>query len=52
MDITACILKMYPGWRGAVWGNTYDGIRPHELEAPRRIRDYEDQAVCARAKKQ
>ena len=32
MDILACILKIYPDWKGAVRGNTYDGIQPHELE--------------------
>lgn len=32
MDILACILKLYPDWQGVVWGNAYEGIRPHELE--------------------
>jgi hypothetical protein len=32
MDILKCLVKLMPGWRGAVWNNSYDGIRPHELE--------------------
>ena len=32
MDILPCILKIYPDWKGVVWGNTYEGIKPHELE--------------------
>lgn len=32
MDILLCILKIYPDWRGVVWGNSYEGIKPHVLE--------------------
>jgi len=32
MDILYCILKIYPDWNGVVWGNSYEGIKPHELE--------------------
>ena len=32
MLIINCLQKIYPGWKGAVWNNNYDGIRPHELE--------------------
>jgi hypothetical protein len=32
MDILACLQKLLPGWQGAVWGNSYEGIAPHELE--------------------
>lgn len=32
MDIMQCIQRIYPDWRGAVWSNTYEGIKPHELE--------------------
>jgi hypothetical protein len=32
MKIFTCIRKIYPDWQGAVWGNKYDGIKPHELE--------------------
>lgn len=32
MDILKCLVRLLPGWRGAVWNNSYNGIRPHELE--------------------
>jgi len=32
MDITKCILRIYPGWKGVVWENDYSKIQPHELE--------------------
>lgn len=32
MEIIKCIKKIYPDWRGVVWGNSYEGIKPHELE--------------------
>jgi len=32
MDIFRCIKKLYPDWQGVVWGNSYEGIKPHELE--------------------
>lgn len=32
MNIIDCILKIYPDWKGSVWGDSYEGIRPHELE--------------------
>jgi hypothetical protein len=32
MNILACILKLCPDWKGVIWGNSYDGIKPHELE--------------------
>lgn len=28
MDILACILKIYPDWKGGVRGNCYEGITP------------------------
>lgn len=30
MDIQLCLIKL--GYKAVVWGNAYDGIRPHELE--------------------
>ena len=30
MDIQGCLKKL--GYKAVVWGNAYDGIRPHELE--------------------
>ena len=32
MNIFRCVQKIYPGWQGVVWGNSYEGIKPHELE--------------------
>ena len=32
MDIIKCIQKIYPDWRGVVWSNSHEGIKPHELE--------------------
>lgn len=32
MDIFACIQKIIPDWKGVVWGSSYEGIKPHELE--------------------
>jgi len=32
MDVLACLLRVQPGWKGAVWGNSYAGIKAHELE--------------------
>jgi len=32
MNILSCILRIYPDWQGAVWDNSYEGIKPHELE--------------------
>lgn len=32
MNIIACILKIYPDWKGTVQDNEYDGIKPHKLE--------------------
>jgi hypothetical protein len=32
MNILTCLRKIHPGWQGAVWNNSYDGIKPHELE--------------------
>ena len=32
MDIFMCMRKIYPDWQGVVWGNSYEGIKPHELE--------------------
>jgi hypothetical protein len=33
IDYTACLQKLQPNWQGSVWGNTYEGIRPHETES-------------------
>jgi len=41
MDIMKCLIRLLPGWQGAVWGNSYDGIKPHELET-RPIPKYEE----------
>jgi hypothetical protein len=30
MDIQACLIKL--GYKAVVWGNKYEGIKPHELE--------------------
>jgi hypothetical protein len=32
MNILKCLLKIYPDWSGAVWDNSYEGIKPNELE--------------------
>jgi hypothetical protein len=32
MNIIMCIKKIYPDWSGAVWDNSYAGIKPNELE--------------------
>lgn len=32
MILLECLRKIHPGWNGAVWDNSYKGIRPHELE--------------------
>jgi hypothetical protein len=32
MNIIDCILKIYPDWKGVVWENDYNRIKPHELE--------------------
>lgn len=32
MDIFRSLRKIYPDWRGVVWGNDYNRIIPHELE--------------------
>ena len=32
MDIMACLQKILPDWKGVVWGNSYEGIKPNELE--------------------
>ena len=41
MDIMKCLIRLLPGWQGAVWSNSYDGIKPHELET-RPIPKYEE----------
>lgn len=28
MDIIKCLQKLLPNWRGVVWGNSYEGIKP------------------------
>jgi len=30
MDIQSCLIKL--GYSAVVWSNSYDGIKPHELE--------------------
>lgn len=30
MDIQSCLVKL--GYKAVVWGNSYEGIKPHELE--------------------
>ena len=32
MDILASIKKIYPDWKGVVWGNSYDSIVSNETE--------------------
>jgi hypothetical protein len=32
MNIIRCIQKIIPGWTGAVWDNSYEGIKPNETE--------------------
>ena len=32
MKILDCLQKIHPNWKGAVWGNSYEGIKPHALE--------------------
>lgn len=32
MDIVKCLKKIYPDWKGVVWENSYDGIKPNETE--------------------
>lgn len=32
MEIMSCLKKIYPDWKGVVWNNSYEGIKPHELE--------------------
>lgn len=32
MDIIQCLVKIHPGWKGAVWENKYEGIKPDKLE--------------------
>jgi len=32
MDITNCILEIYPDWNGVVWSNSYEGIKPDAAE--------------------
>ena len=32
MNILECLLKIYPDWKGTVWNNCHEGIKPHELE--------------------
>jgi hypothetical protein len=32
VDILRCLQKLQPGWCGAVFDNSYEGIQPHELE--------------------
>ena len=30
MDVQSCLIKL--GYKAVVWGNSYEGIKPHELE--------------------
>jgi hypothetical protein len=30
MDIQSCLIKL--GYKAVVWGSSYEGIKPHELE--------------------
>lgn len=32
MNILKCILKLLPNWNGAVWDNSYEGIKPDVSE--------------------
>jgi hypothetical protein len=32
MNIMEGLQKIHRGWQGIVWGNSYEGIKPHELE--------------------
>jgi len=33
IDYIVCLQKLQPNWQGSVWGDTYEGIRPHESES-------------------
>lgn len=32
MDIVKCLKRLQPNWKGVVWENSYEGIKPNETE--------------------